>query len=345
MTNKQKGMAPILIALLVAIVIGGGIYFYSQNKKDDTRTVSVSEMYVNEEYGFQFKKAGDVKEGGVAQKSQQLEGLYGRDTIFVYTKPKEALRVWVKNSFENYKILGFVFKPHVYNITDTKINGYNAVEVTYDHYADFGKDIFIEHPTENIIVEFRYGGLNKDFAFSPQHTAIFESFKFIPISSQLQAKTYSNEQYGFFSVIYSPNIFHLRPSFQSIPPRFDSIVSTKLISAKRNALMGKEGCMYGESGLKSICDDEKEEGISFAVDPRPLDSAIRGLDASLKSNTIIGGKNAVVYKYGAEGDGADHYYIPLNEGNTLIITRMYRHNGFLTEKVFNDVLSTLDFVK
>ncbi len=178
-------MKKILLILLVIVLLGLGYYFYSQNKGDGYQiTTNDSGIYVNEKYGFEFNKTGEVKEGVAILQSQQLEGLsYDWDNIYVYTKPQEALNTWVKNSFKMNKILGFAYKPKVYDVIETEINGYRAVEVTYDHYADYGKDIFIEHPTEKVIVNFRYPGRTSDFDLSPQEEAVLKSFKFFPVNS------------------------------------------------------------------------------------------------------------------------------------------------------------------
>lgn len=68
--NNQKGIAPIIIALIVAVVLGGGYFIVKQqgNKKSEVKLISTQtsatdtsdwKIYKNDKYGFEIKLPSD----------------------------------------------------------------------------------------------------------------------------------------------------------------------------------------------------------------------------------------------------------------------------------------------
>lgn len=145
-----------------------------------------------------------------------------------------------------------------------------------------------------------------------------------------------------FSITYAKDTFTQVQMSQHLPPKYlTPYAGIKLISPSRATLIGKNQCSYGESDIISTCTAEKEGGISFVVVNDSISNLTSELDASLKTNTTISGKQAVVWKIGAEGAGADYYFVAINQNKTLMITRLYTDEGFPSNDSFDEIKSTL----
>ncbi len=156
-------------------------------------------------------------------------------------------------------------------------------------------------------------------------------------------QTYKNEQYGF-EVKYPENTLTEVSVEEGLPPDYSSKFSgVKLISSARADNLGKKECMYGGSGLISICKAESEGGITFI----PIDKQFQDIVKPITNTETISilGKEGIGYFIGAEGEGIDYYIIPLTSTHALIIARTYRIDGFMSKQLFNQILSTFKFTQ
>ncbi|KKT28032.1 MAG: hypothetical protein UW15_C0038G0001 [Parcubacteria group bacterium GW2011_GWC1_44_10] len=145
-----------------------------------------------------------------------------------------------------------------------------------------------------------------------------------------------------FEVQYPENTFAVVQISKQLPPDYKSnYAGAKLISSARVSKLGKQECSYGESGLTSVCKAEMEGGIEFIQVNASAQSLTSSLDSSLKTTVTLAGKQTVKWSIGAEGEGTDYYYIPLNSSQTLVVARLYRFDGFPQQTLFNQVLATL----
>lgn len=162
-----------------------------------------------------------------------------------------------------------------------------------------------------------------------------------PKSSGSNWRTYRNEEYGF-KIQYPQDIFDLVKITKSLPPDYKvNYDGVKLISLARASKLGKQECTYGGSGIISVCKAELEGGIEFI----PINNSIQNLTSTIKNSSkttvVIGKKQSIKYSIGAEGEGADYYYIPLNSNRTLVAVRFYRFDGFPKPTLFEQILNTL----
>lgn len=158
-----------------------------------------------------------------------------------------------------------------------------------------------------------------------------------PQTSKLGWKIYNDTG---FEVQYPGSTFVLFPITTNLLD--DTLYNgVKLISLARASEIGQPGCMYGESGIRTICSATGEAGIAFI----PINDSVQNLTSSLTGITTVTilGKQSVKYSYGAEGDGTDIYYIPLSSNQSLVIKRTYRDvdGDFPQQTLFDQVVATL----
>ena len=117
----------------------------------------------------------------------------------------------------------------------------------------------------------------------------------------------------------------------------------KLIASSRAATLGTVSCMYGESGLTSVCSAEGESGVGFVIVERTMADLVARLEPSLKKDTVVNGKAVVTITSQVEGDGSQTYFVPISDGQTLVIRRDFRwaDKGFVTQELFDSILATL----
>ena len=150
---------------------------------------------------------------------------------------------------------------------------------------------------------------------------------------------YRNEDYGF-EFKYPGEIFALTEA------NMYGMKSVKLISVNKLQFLGEKRCHYGESDFTSICSAESEGGISFTFVSKPIKNVA---DASAE-RIIIANKEGLFSGIGAEGEGINTYYIPLNPSQTLIVRDLYRlvDGGtatFPSTMETRQIFSTLKFTK
>jgi len=163
-----------------------------------------------------------------------------------------------------------------------------------------------------------------------------------PPSSQTNKSGWKVYADAGFEVQYPENAFTVVQVTKQLPPDYKSnYAGAKLISSARVSKLDKQECSYGESGLTSVCKAEMEGGIEFVQVNASAQSLTSSLDGSLKTTVTLAGKQTVKWSIGAEGEGTDYYYIPLSSNQTLVVTRLYRFDGFPQQTLFSQVLATL----
>ena len=163
-----------------------------------------------------------------------------------------------------------------------------------------------------------------------------------PPSSQANKPGWKIYSGAGFDVQYPENTFAVVQVTKQLPLDYkNNYAGAKLISSARVSKLGKQECSYGESGLTSVCKAEMEGGIEFVQVNASAQSLTSSLDSSLKTTATLAGKQTVKWSIGAEGEGTDYYYIPLNSSQTLVVARLYRFDGFPQQTLFNQVLTTL----
>ncbi len=163
-----------------------------------------------------------------------------------------------------------------------------------------------------------------------------------PPSSQTNKTGWKIYTDAGFEVQYPENAFGVVQITKQLPPDYKSnYAGAKLISSSRVSKLGKQECSYGESGLSSVCKAEMEGGIEFIQVNTSAQSLTSSLESSLKTTVTLAGKQTVKWSIGAEGEGTEYYYIPLNSSQTLVVVRLYRFDGFPQQNSFDQVLTTL----
>lgn len=156
-------------------------------------------------------------------------------------------------------------------------------------------------------------------------------------------KTYHNDKYRF-EFKYPAGKLREFLTTQTLPPDYGTNYEVvKLISSDRVSKLGKKECYYGESGLPSVCSVEMEGGISFFVIQDTLQNITASLPKQRISTVAVGGKGSSSYAIGAEGSGIGYVYVPLSNKQTLVVSYLYRENGFPSHDLYNQILSTLRF--
>jgi len=151
-----------------------------------------------------------------------------------------------------------------------------------------------------------------------------------------------------FQVKYPEAMFTLVQARMYISGQGDErFPGVKLIAPSRVAAIGTVSCMYGESGLTSVCSAESESGVGFAIVERTMADLVAGLEPSLKKDTVVNGKAAVTIMSQAEGDGSQTYFVPISDGQTLVIRRDFRwaDKGFVSQELFDSILATLSIYR
>ncbi|MBI5412434.1 hypothetical protein HZA43_04705 [Candidatus Peregrinibacteria bacterium] len=145
-----------------------------------------------------------------------------------------------------------------------------------------------------------------------------------------------------FEIQYPETTFAEVSVTKPLPPEYQkNYTGTKLIDSTRIGMLGKQECAYGQSGLPSPCSAEMESGIEFFVADDSAENLTATLDSSLKTPVTIAGKPSVKSSIGAEGEGADYYYIPLSVSQTLVAVRTYKNDGFPLQALVDEILASL----
>lgn len=114
-----------------------------------------------------------------------------------------------------------------------------------------------------------------------------------------------------------------------------------LIGNDRYATLGEPNCYYGQSGEPSDCRAERENRVSFFVANKSVDELTDSYDTVLLTATSVAGRKSVLYRIGAEGEGVDVYFVPIDENRTFVVKRFYNSTGFPTKAQFDQILATV----
>ena len=101
------------------------------------------------------------------------------------------------------------------------------------------------------------------------------------------------------------------------------IVGVKLLPVDRAAKVGKDSCMYGESGMSTTCNVASENGIFFGVIKTDIETALSGFGSLPMRMVNIADVDVVQYSMGAEGSGVDYFFWPMSDNTTLVVARNY----------------------
>jgi hypothetical protein len=127
-----------------------------------------------------------------------------------------------------------------------------------------------------------------------------------------------------------------------LPPDWKvEVEGTKLLAKDRAALIGKAECMYGQSGQASTCNVAQEAGLAFAdLEGGWIEVLRRKVPAGELKEITLGGVKGVSWQIGAEGEGAEHILLPVQE-HTILIVRHFRNTGNPDEAALGAVLKDL----
>lgn len=149
------------------------------------------------------------------------------------------------------------------------------------------------------------------------------------------------EGMGPVSFRYDPARLLPIPALVAEPPDWrNRAQGLKLIAADRAALMGKAECMYGESGRASPCNPEQEAGLSIALLDHPYEAVRAALTKPPTTAIRLAGREGISWEIGAEGEGADHLLVPLDE-RTLLVVLQHRGSGNPAPDAVEAVLDSL----
>ncbi|HEX8215410.1 MAG TPA: hypothetical protein VF582_08070 [Allosphingosinicella sp.] len=128
-----------------------------------------------------------------------------------------------------------------------------------------------------------------------------------------------------------------------LPPDWKvQVEGTKLIGKDRAALLGKAECMYGQAGKATACNAVQEAGLAFAdLEGGWIDVLRKSLPAADLKKITLGGVEGVSWQVGAEGEGAEHILLPVQE-HTILIVRHFRNTGNPDEAALGEVLNGLE---
>lgn len=164
----------------------------------------------------------------------------------------------------------------------------------------------------------------------------------VPQTKKTNTTTYQGDGFKFE---YPTDKFTAVESSNKLPPNYKiSYGGIKLISSAAVSKLGKVECEYGQSGKLVACTAEMERGIALYKADVSVSTIVAGLEqyAGMSTITMLG-KSVAKWSIGAEGEGADYYFIPLVQNETLVVVRTYDSAGFPSEASLNQVLNTLVF--
>lgn len=126
--NNQKGLAPIIIIVVLAAIIGGGVFAWQkfgtskQELKDETADW---QTYTNEQYGFEFKYPSNlIVDTSISSKGMSFFG-----------DEKELIRLLGKNDLLDFSFIVEVFNGNL-DLLKNKINNYKEqVKQMYTQYG------------------------------------------------------------------------------------------------------------------------------------------------------------------------------------------------------------------
>lgn len=314
--NTKKGIAPIIIALILTVVLGGSYIIVTQNAKRIAQNTTVQEKnttidttkdwktYRNEKYGFEFKSPARKVElyqssnADYLSRDREFYGLYGvsnqdyaaRVDVYPGTSIATVLR---DNRFVNtLKVSGTLT---INNITWTKVGTYDYLSV---HNGN------------------TYHVLGEANLTSP----VLESFKFIDEDKTAEWKIYRNDKYGFEMKIPSDAIIKL----------YDNDLVNKLVYFKYNKNNFFEVRLTDNKQWRSLNDYFK------------LTDSI-----SSRSETKLANHEAMILYRPDYGEGGDHFprsvIVATDYGGYFYIITFFGNEKL--SAIEENILSTFKFTK
>jgi hypothetical protein len=132
MKNTQKGLiVPLLIAVIAVLAIGSGVYYYSQNKTQQTpanneTTPSLSNLNTYTNYGFQFKYPKDFS---------VKEITCDTDPINCDNLQKPLLVIYAKVGTKTFEYMNIHYSKNVNDAMTPYDNGVESSPVS-NNYSD-----------------------------------------------------------------------------------------------------------------------------------------------------------------------------------------------------------------
>lgn len=153
--------------------------------------------------------------------------------------------------------------------------------------------------------------------------------------------TYDSQEHGF-TVKYPSDVFAVVSTGSKLPSDYGSrYESVKLIVADNLQKLGKQECIYGSRSSPVTCAAETEPGIELLTVNSPVALVTMDINPSEANREIVAGREAIVYRIGAEGAGRDFYFIPVADTRTLVAIRVYEYGGFPPVPLVKSILDTL----
>ena len=131
----------------------------------------------------------------------------------------------------------------------------------------------------------------------------------------------------------------------ALPPDYENTAfASKLIPEERAQMLGTEQCSYGQSGLTTACDAEKEAGLALSLLERPIEEyreafAERGIKEALKPSSL-GGAAGFAFTAQAEGSGTEYRFLSVDE-QTLLLARTFRSGQDQDAAAIEEVIASL----
>lgn len=165
-----------------------------------------------------------------------------------------------------------------------------------------------------------------------------------PLNSQAAAPALKAFATGPMRVAYDSSLLTPVPTSIQLPPDWQNVTEgMKLIGSDRAALLGKEECMYGQSGQATTCNAKQEAGLAFAdLEDGWIEQLREKIPAAELNDITLGGVEGVSWQIGAEGEGAEYILLPVQE-HTILIVRHFRNTGNPDEAALGTVLNDLKF--
>jgi len=215
LTKGKTNWKYILIILILAVIVGGGILGYSRYFKKEISSLSkfpeikkpekskIEEetadwvTYKNEEYGFEFKYPKEFAENKFCMARETEGGIEVGRFIYISIEDSKGLNL--------SEYIDSVF-PKEFNIESKEnitVGGEEAVKIIYSFSGPgaYGEAVFLLKDKKAYLFEFAYGnnpcvahklGIDEFDAFE----YIISTFKFLE-EETANWKTYRNEKYGF----------------------------------------------------------------------------------------------------------------------------------------------------
>lgn len=372
MKIPQKGIASIIIPLIIAIILGGGYLAFIYSKKSTpTAETYISQTYRNEEYEFELQLPIDWKETKIFS---ELGGYENSIALIKSSREAELKKslisgsdigaaiiqdaaIFIKPVADDYLFNNLEKNRPVITTKEKLIDGKNILYIIYSEKTDPGKfaggsrEIYV-FSKEGFVLEANYAGADPTGGLKTVFDRVISTFKFInsPTSTETaNRKTYSNEKYGF-EFKY--------PSLLSVKQEGgETITLNHSIAYKHN-----DPCDFKGDALP--LERLTDFSASFTVSSKNLEDTKQDNFVWSYDKFEVGSLVGLKGESGVEGCGRYTYLFPISDANTMVIQRAYITEfnsiiadyqsylalpGIVTpdqaEEFFVQILSTLKFSK